>query len=50
MLRVYDSPPEWMTEAHRLEIESRSTYDVETAAEDDPAFFGGLAAHEEPPT
>jgi hypothetical protein len=50
MLRIYDSAPEWMTEADRIEIERGSTYDVETAAQDGPTFFGRLAAREKPPT
>ena len=47
-LKVYESPPEWMTDSDRMAIESASTFDVETAADADPEFFGRIAG--QPPS
>jgi hypothetical protein len=43
VLRIYNEVPSWMTETERQEIELNSTYDLETAEDEDPEFFGRLA-------
>jgi hypothetical protein len=43
-LKVYESPPDWMTEAEQKDIAARATYDLDTAEADDPEFFGKLFA------
>jgi hypothetical protein len=42
MLTIFDEPPAWMSDAERLDIEAKSTYDVEKAEDEDPKFFGHL--------
>jgi hypothetical protein len=43
-LKVYESPPDWMTDAEQRHIAARATYDLDTAEVDDPQFFGRLGA------
>jgi hypothetical protein len=37
-LKVLDEPPGWMTEAKRQDIETRSSFDVETVEAQHPTF------------
>jgi hypothetical protein len=48
MLKVFDEPPAWMSDAERVDIESKNTYDVENAESEDPKFFGHLLRSDPP--
>lgn len=39
---VYESPPEWMTEGRRREIEAAHSYAIETVEDQHPTFAGLL--------
>jgi hypothetical protein len=41
-LTVYQSPPKWMSEAERQDIETRSSFDLETVETQHPTFAGLL--------
>jgi len=41
-LTVYESPPKWMSDTERQDIESRSSFDLETVETQHPTFAGLL--------
>jgi hypothetical protein len=41
-LTVYESPPKWMSETERQDIETRSLFDLETVETQHPTFAGLL--------